>query len=465
MVYSHPAEAPRSAGGPYPRRRPPGPRGLPLIGNLLALGKDPLDFFAETAKRYGDLVSLDLAGWQTLLVSDLPAIEKILVDDHRNYVKHRFFWRHVTAVFGKGLLTSEGESWQRQRRLAAPAFAGRQLLAYDSAMVALTRQMLDGWKDGEVIDIHPEMMGLTLRIAAKTLFDSEVERDIRDMDHAMNDLIVEVASRYKRPIFVPDAIPLPGHLRYRRAIRTVERVVSSMIAERRASGLENRNDFLSRLMAARDEAGKPMSDTLLRDEAITLLLAGHETTALALSWTWFLLGQHPDAQSRMAAEIAEVLGDRPARADDLPTLKFTESVVTEAMRLYPPAWAIGRESTQPFELGGYSFPAGTTIFIIPWVLHRDSRYFEEPEAFRPERWMGSLARELPRFAYMPFGGGPRICIGQRFAMIEAVLVLTTMAQRFSMEWQPDRKITPFPSITLRPNGGVWLKIKERRTLH
>jgi cytochrome P450 len=462
MVYSHPAEAPRSAGGPYPRRRPPGPRGLPLIGNLLALGKDPLGFFAETARRYGDLVSLDLAGWQTLLVSDLPAIEKILVDDHRNYVKHRFFWRHVTAVFGKGLLTSEGESWQRQRRLAAPAFAGRQLLAYDSAMVALTRQMLDGWKDGEVIDIHPEMMGLTLRIAAKTLFDSEVERDIRDMDHAMNDLIVEVASRYKRPIFVPDAIPLPGHLRYRRAIRTVERVVSSMIAERRASGLENRNDFLSRLMAARDEAGKPMSDTLLRDEAITLLLAGHETTALALSWTWFLLGQHPDAQSRMAAEIAEVLGDRPARADDLPTLKFTESVVTEAMRLYPPAWAIGRESTQPFELGGYSFLAGTTIFIIPWVLHRDSRYFEEPEAFRPERWMGSLARELPRFAYMPFGGGPRICIGQRFAMIEAVLVLTTMAQRFSMEWQPDRKITPFPSITLRPNGGVWLKIKAIR---
>jgi cytochrome P450 len=267
MVYSHPAEAPRSAGGPYPRRRPPGPRGLPLIGNLLALGKDPLGFFAETARRYGDLVSLDLAGWQTLLVSDLPAIEKILVDDHRNYVKHRFFWRHVTAVFGKGLLTSEGESWQRQRRLAAPSFAGRQLLAYDSAMVALTRQMLDGWTDGEVIDIHPEMMGLTLRIAAKTLFDSEVERDIRDMDHAMNDLIVEVASRYKRPIFVPDAIPLPGHLRYRRAIRTVERVVSSMIAERRASGLENRNDFLSRLMAARDEAGKPMSDTLLRDEA------------------------------------------------------------------------------------------------------------------------------------------------------------------------------------------------------
>src|SRR5260221_13279972 len=204
MANSPAAEALRSLGARYPLPRPAGPRGLPLIGNLLALGNDPLGFFAEAARRYGDLVSLDLAGWQTLLVSDLPAIEKILVDDNRNSVKHRFFWRHVTAVFGKGRLPSEGEPWQRQRRLAAPAFAGRQLLAYDSAMVALTRQMLDGWKDGEVIDIHPERMGLTLRIAAKTLFDSDVEREIRDMDHAMHDLIVEVASRYQRPILARD---------------------------------------------------------------------------------------------------------------------------------------------------------------------------------------------------------------------------------------------------------------------
>jgi len=183
------------------------------------------------------------------------------------------------------------------------------------------------------------------------------------------------------------------------------------------------------------------------------------------SWTSFLLGQHPDAEARVATEIAEVLGDRPAMVDDIPRLKFTESVVMEAMRLYPPAWAIGRESTQPVKLGGYTFPKGTTILISPWVLHRDPRYFSEPEAFRPERWMGNLARELPRFAYMPFGGGPRICIGHRFALIEAILVLTTMAQRFSMVWQTDRKVMPFPSITLRPNGGVWLKITERRALH
>jgi len=465
MVYSPSAEVHKNSIGRQHRDRPPGPPGWPLLGHLPAFGKDQLGFLTETARRYGDIVSLNLAGWPVVLVNDMDAIERILVKDHRNYIKNRLVWRHVTALFGNGLLTNEGEFWQRQRRLAAPAFAGQQLLAYGGEMVALTQRMLDGWKNGQIMDIHPEMMGLTLRIAAKTLFDSEVEQDISNMDHALNDLIVEIASRFKRPILIPDAVPLPGHLRYRRAIRTVEHVVSRMIAERRASGLENRNDFLSRLMASRDEAGNPMSDALLRDEAITLLLAGHETTALALSWTWFLLGQHPDAQARMASEIAEVVGDRPPTADDLPRLKYTESVVMEAMRIYPPAWAIGRESTGPFELGGYAFPAGTTIFISPWILHRDPRYFEEPETFRPERWMGNLARELPRFAYMPFGGGPRICIGQRFAMIEAMLILTTMTQRFSAEWQKDRKVTPFPSITLRPRGGVWLKLEDRQTRH
>ncbi|MEK1850523.1 MAG: cytochrome P450 [Phyllobacterium sp.] len=466
MVLSNPVQGSRSRVKSSHSHRPPGPKGLPFLGNLLAFGKDQLGFFTETARLYGDLVSLNLAGWPALIVSDVEAIEKILVKDHKNYIKDRLIWRHVTALFGNGLLTNEGESWQRQRRLAAPAFAGQQLLAYDSEMVALTHKMLDRWKNGQILNIHPEMMELTLRIAAKTLFDSKVERDISDMDRALNDLVMEIASRIKRPIIViPDAIPLPGHLRYRRAIRTVERVVSSMIAERRAGGLENRDDFLSRLMAARDETGKPMSDELLRDEAITLLLAGHETTALALSWAWFLLGQHPEAEARMAAEIADVLGDRPATTHDLPHLKYTEGVVMESMRIYPPAWAMGRESIGPFELGGYAFPAGMTIFISPWILHRDPRYFEEPDAFRPQRWMGNLAHELPRFAYMPFGGGPRICIGQRFAMIEAILILATMAQRFSAELQSDHKVTPFPSITLRPKGGVWLKIKDRQTRH
>lgn len=462
MVLSSPLQ---SRIGSSSSHRPPGPKGLPFLGNLVAFGKDELGFFTETARRYGDLVWLNFAGWPALLASDMEAIETILVKDHGNYIKNRLAWRHVKALFGNGLLTNEGQSWQRQRRLAAPAFAGQQLLAYDTAIVSLTHQMLDRWKSEQVLNIHPEMMELTLRIAATTLFDSRVEWAISDMDHAANDLVIEMESRFKRPILIPDAVPLPGHLRYRRAIRTLERIVSSIIAERRASGLDGRDDVLSRLMGARDEMGKSMSDALLRDEAITLLLAGHDATALALSWTWFLLGQHPEAQARMAAEIAEVLGDRAATSHDLSRLKYTESVVMESMRIYPPAWTIGRESIGPFEVCGYAFPAGITIFISPWVLHHDPRYFAEPETFWPERWMGSLARELPRFAYMPFGGGPRICIGQRFAMIEAILIVTTMAQRFSAEWQSGHKVTPFPSINLRPRGGVWLKIKDRETRH
>lgn len=465
MLDARPATAPETAPASAVSSGPPGPKGLPLVGNLFDFGRDQLGFFTHVAQAYGDIVSLQLAGWPALLVGDMAAIEKVLVKDHRTFVKNRVVWRHVTALFGQGLLTSEGSFWQRQRRLAAPAFAGRQLLAYDGDMVALTEHMLDDWRAGQILDVHPEMMALTLRIAAKTLFDSEVEQDIADMDHALNDLIAEMAVRFKRPFLIPDAVPLPGHLRYRRAIRTVERVVSRMIAERRANGFEDRPDFLSRLMAARDENDRPMSDELLRDEAITLLLAGHETTALALSWTFYLLGQHPEVDAQMAAEIGEAIGGRAPTADDLPRLKYTESVVMESMRLYPPAWTIGRESTGPFELGDYSFPAGTTIFVSPWVLHRDERYFDEPERFRPERWMGSLARDLPRFAYMPFGGGPRICIGQRFAMIEAVLILATIAQRFSVKWQEDREVTPFPSITLRPQGGVWVELRERHTRH
>lgn len=466
MGHAESAEQTRSAQGAG-LGRPGGPRGLPLLGNLLSLA-DPLEFFSDCAATHGDLVWMNLAGWPALLVNDIDAIEKILVKEHRDFVKNSFFWRHVTAVFGNGILTSEGDFWHRQRRLAAPSFAGKRLLSYDRDMVALTGRMLKGWREGDVMDVHPEMMGLTLRIAAKTLFDTEVEQDIADMEQALDDLIMEVAARFKRPVLIPDAVPLPGHLRYRRAIRTVERVVARVIEERRRTGYEDRPDFLSRLMAARDDDGHAMSDKQLRDEAITLLLAGHETTALALSWTFFLLGQHPQTSRRVADEVAQVLEGRPVTSQDLPNLKFTESVLWEAMRLYPPAWGIGRESTAPFQLGEYSFPKGVTIFISPWVLHRNARYFDDPETFRPERWLDGLHERLPRFAFMPFGGGPRICIGHRFAMMEAMLILSTIVQAFQLEWLPEHPVKPFPSITLRPQGGVWVRLsgtEAGRTLH
>jgi cytochrome P450 len=443
--------------------RPPGPKGLPLLGNLPELARDLLGFFGRCSREYGEIVGFRLGMWPALLLSNPRDIEQVLVKEHHNFVKHRFFWRHVTAIFGNGLLTSEGDVWVRQRHLAAPAFSGQRLASYGDAMVGYTRRMLDGWKSGEVRDVHADMMAVTLRIAAKTLFSAEVEHEVAEIDDALNVLMEEIASRFTRPFPIPDALPIPSNIRYRRSVRQIEAVVERIIRERRSTG-QDAGDLLSLLMQARDENGKPMSDRQLRDETFTILLAGHETTALTLSWAWYLLGRHAEIQDQLQAEISNVLGQRAPTVDDLPKLRFTENVISEAMRLYPPAYAVGRESLRACEIGGYFVPAGTTIFASQWVQHRDPRYYDDPTAFRPSRWAGDLARKLPRFAYFPFGGGPRICIGMRFAMMEAVLILATMAQRFRLEWQPDRVVVPFPSITLRPKGGIWVKTAARNQI-
>jgi cytochrome P450 len=432
-----------------------GPKGLPVLGHLGHLARDPLGFFTQCYREYGDVVALRLGTWPMLLISDPELIEYVLVKDHRNFVKNRFFWRQVTAVFGNGLLTSEGDFWHRQRRLAAPAFTGQRLARYGEVMVRQTQRMLAGWEIGQERDLHADMMELTLRIAAETLFGSEVEADIDEIDHAVNALAEEIATRMARPFVIPDSVPIPGHIRYRRGLRRIEEVIAQMISKRRSQG-EETADLLSMLMQARDEHGQPMLDQQLRDEAITIFLAGHETTALALSWTWHLLTQHPDLEKILAADVSNTLGDGQATVEDLRRLRSAEQVVLEAMRLYPPAWLIGREALHDCEIGAYVVPAGTTIYMSPWVIHRSSSYFNEPEEFRPDRWRGDLATQLPRFAYFPFGGGPRVCIGNRFAMMEAVLVLVTMVQQFRIEGATGHPVRPLPSITLRPKGGVWV---------
>ncbi len=434
---------------------PPGPKGLPLIGHLIQVARDPLSFFTACAQQYGDVVALRFGSWPVLLLSNPEDVEQVFVKEHQNFIKVRFFWRQVTAIFGNGLVTSEGEFWRRQRRLAAPAFSGQRLARYGSDMVSYTEEMLDGWVAGVPRDLHADMMALTLRIAAKTLFNAEVEEDVTEIDHAMTAITDEIASRFARPFVIPDAVPLPGHVRYRRGLRRIEQVVARMVQERR-SHPEDTGDLLSMLMLARDEQGQPMSDRQLRDEVVTLLLAGHETTALALSWTWHLITSHPEVQDVLASEVRRVLGSRIPTVEDLPQLRFAEQVVTETMRLYPPAWVIVREAVQDCEIGGYPVAAGTSLYISPWVIQRDPRFFDAPAEFRPERWAGELAHCLPRFVYFPFGGGPRVCIGNRFAMMEAVLILVTMVQRVRLDRQCERPVTPFPSITLRPEGGVWV---------
>jgi cytochrome P450 len=441
-------------------RRLPGPKGLPFLGNLLEFSRDVLRYYTEWTREYGDIVALRLGGWPAVLINRPDYAEYVLVKNPQNFIKFPFFFRHVRAIFGQGLLTSEGELWHRQRRLAAPAFHSQRLAGYGDATVRYTERMLDNWQPDDLRDVHADIMALTLRIAAKALFDAEVERDVAQIGRAFSAVVEEIAFRLRRAYAIPDAIPLPGNIRYVRGVRRIDRLVTKIIRERRERG-EDRGDLLSMLMLARDDEGQPMSEKQLRDEVITLLLAGHETTAVALSWTWYLLAQHPDADASLAAELQDVLGGRAPTVGDLPQLRFTEQVVTEAMRLYPPAWGFGREALADCEIDGYAIPAGTTIIISPWVTHRDPRYFEQPTAFRPERWSGDFARQLPRFAYMPFGGGPRICIGNRFAMMEAVLILATMAQRFRLQWDRTHPVVPLPSITLRPKGGVWVKPAAR----
>lgn len=367
----------------------------------------------------------------------------------------------MTAIFGHGLLTAEGDTWLRQRRLAAPAFHSRRIAAYGDVMVRYAERMLDGWHDGESRDAHHEMMKLTMQIVSKTLFDAEVSEDEMEVSRAFDAIVEEIALRFRQPLPIPDWLPLPRNRRYLAAVRRLDALVYRFIAaRRRVEG--DRGDLLSMLLAARDEDGRGMTDVQVRDEVITLFLAGHETTAIALSWTWYLLARHPEAEARLAEELETVLDGRAPTLEDLPRLSYTEQVIKESMRRYPPAYAFGREAVEDCEIGGYRIPAGATVFMSQWAMHRDSRFFAEPEAFRPERWTAELEQSLPRYAYLPFGGGPRICIGNRFAMMEAVLLLATIARRFRLRLASSDEIKPFPSITLRPVGGVPVRLEARQ---
>jgi len=440
---------------------PPGPAPRFLVGNLPEFGRDILGFLGDCARRYGDLVSLRLGSWPALLVNRPDLIEQVLAVRYRQFRKHSFFFRHVTAIFGNGLLTSEGELWLRQRRLAQPAFHRERLAGYAKTMVDATERHCQAWRDGERRDLHHEMMALTLHIVVRTLFGTDVgDRVVAQVGASFDAIVEEIARRFRRPFRIPDAVPTPGNLRYRRGVRRLDALVHRLIGERREAGDEG-EDLLSLLLRARDEAGTRMSERQLRDEVVTLVLAGHETTALTLSWSLYLLSRHPAARQCLFEEL-ELLAGRPPSIDDLPRLRYTDAVVHESLRLYPPAYVIGREAQEDCQVGGVPVPAGTTLFLSPWLLHRDPRWFEAPGEFRPERWLDGLSARLPRCAYLPFGGGPRVCIGQSFALTEAVLVLAAVSRRFSLTLDPDLVLEPFPSITLRPRSGVWMRIAERR---
>jgi cytochrome P450 len=439
--------------------RPPGPPQRFLTGSFREFRTDLLGFLERSAQQYGDVVSFRLGRRPCLLVNHPDLIESVLVKNSRNFIKP-FAFRFTRAVLGNGLLTSEGSFWLRQRRLAAGAFQAERIAGYGPDMVSAAVRMLTNWRDGETRDIHADMMQVTLDIVARTLFGADVAEQSHDIGESLLLAIRSFGTNFSRRIPLPSWIPTSGNRKARAAVRSLNHVVRQII-ERRRGDSQSRSDLLSMMLHARDEDGSQMTDEQLLDEVRTFLLAGHETTAITLSWTLFLLANHPLEQSRVQAELDAVLAGRLPEVADLPRLPVTGRVVQEAMRLYPPAFMIGRENVAEFELGGYTIPAGTTIFMSQWVMHRDGRFYDRPEQFEPDRWATKSIQSLPKMAYFPFGAGPRVCIGNSFAMMESVLLLATIAGQWSLEPVVDHPIRLAPVLTLRPRYGIKVVLHRR----
>jgi cytochrome P450 len=439
----------------------PKAKGLPYLGNSHQYLRDPLRFLRSMQERHGDVVRVALGPMEVTLVSHPDVVEDILLTRNRLWQKDRYL-QVLRPVLGDGLLSSEGDFWRRQRRLAQPAFHRDRIAAYGDIMVNHASRLVRQWGDGKDRDVHKDMMRLTLEIVAETLFGANVGDHAEDVGEALEAVLAVVADPLELFFPVLKRLPTPNRVRFNRAVKKLDAIMYGVIERRRRSGAGETNDLLSMLLHAQDDDGTRMSDKQLRDECMTLFLAGHETTALNLSWTWLLLSRHPQVDAKLARELDEVLGDRPATFADLPNLPYTSHVIAESLRMYPPAWSMGREAREDVEIAGYHVPRGGQVWFCPWSIQRDARWFDRPDDFLPERWEGDLAKTLHRYAYFPFGGGPRFCIGQAFAQMEAVLLLATLARAFRVEVLPKPRVVPEPSVTLRPKHGLRVRLFARR---
>ena len=432
--------------------------GLPLIGNLLDFRFNRLDLMLRMSRKSGDIAVFHLGSRTVVMLNTSELVHAALVDHASDFEKTPVFRIHGRPLLGNGLLTSENEFHKRQRRLVAPPFQHRRIASYGDIMVSYSEQIQQDWADGETIDIAREMMRLTLWIVGKTLFDADVLGEAEELGKALKVAMRRFNSEMSAVVHIPYTWPTPGNWRVRKAIARLDAIVYQMIEERRRSK-EDRGDLLSMLLSARDEDdGSFMSDRQVRDEAMTILLAGHETTAVALTWAWYLLAQHPHVYTRMRDEVDRVLGGRLPAFADLPKLPYTLQVLKESMRLYPPAYGFARQAVRPVTIGNYHLAAGTLIAISPYAMHRRPDYFPEPERFEPERFTPEAEQRLPRHAYIPFGGGQRICIGNSFALMEGHLVLATLAQHVNFALVPGQRVELEPIVTLRPKNGIKMKV-------
>ncbi|HLL72297.1 MAG TPA: cytochrome P450 [Pyrinomonadaceae bacterium] len=436
--------------------------GSPLL-DLLAFRRDPLKFLTRIAREHGDIVHFRIGPQHVLLLNHPDLVKDALVTRADCFHKGRALQRSK-RLLGEGLLTSEGEHHRRQRRLAQPAFHRKRIDSYGALMVEYAARDSSRWRDGETRDIAHEMMRLTLAIVGKTLFDADVESEADEIGGALTQ-ILELFQMLLLPYSeYLERLPLPANRRFTRARAALDAVIYRIIEERRASGVD-RGDLLSMLLVAQDEedgASGGMSDEQLRDEVMTIFLAGHETTANALAWTWYLLAQNPEAEARLHAELDTVLeGGRLPTVEDLPRLPYTEMVLAESMRLYPPAWVIGRLAIKDYAVGGAVAEKGALVLLSQYVMHRDARFFPDPLRFDPERWTPEAKESRPQYSYFPFGGGARRCIGEGFAWMEGTLLVATIARRWRMRLVPGHAVVPHPRITLRPKHGIRMTLEER----
>jgi cytochrome P450 len=447
-----------------PRIDFPPAEGAPALARWLGLAPR---FDVMAALEKGPLCYAQLLGKRIYFVNDAELVKRILLDNVGNYPKSVSYRNNLRPFLGDGLLISEGEFWKRQRRLAQPAFHLRRLKALASAMAETARDMVEGWQHCKVVDVMAEMNAVTMDIVARTLFGADVSAHIAEVAAAMA-VLQEESGRISFTAFfdLPEFLVRPRGRRFSEAVATLDRIVNRIVADRRATmakGGETRDDLLSMLLEARDEqSGEGMTDRQLRDELVTLFLAGHETTAIALAWTFHLLGQTPRAEAILQKEVDEALGDKAApEFDDLERIPYARMVAEESMRLYPPAYVFSRRSAGEDQLGPYRMPANAHIIISPYALHRRPDYWPQPEEFWPERFAPGARADRPKLAYLPFGGGPRVCIGNSFAMMEHAIVLATVVRRWRIESIPGVEVRTEPRITLRPRGGLRMRLLRR----
>jgi cytochrome P450 len=444
------------------------PKGEPLFGHMRQFSRDSLAYAAASA-QYGDLVEYQFGPFPFYIINHPDLVAEVLVRDADSYQKTTSIKQVMKPAVGQGLFTNEGDSWKRQRKLAQPAFHTRRIANYADVMVRFAQQTMADWKDGEALNMEHEMSGLTMRIISKTMFDSDLTGDDAQIEQAVKVTLGTVDKRLNLLVPYPEWLPTRSNREFKQSIRMLDTIIQGYIDQRRqseaAGNLEDRADLLSMLMAAQDEeTGSGMSDQQLRDESVTVFGAGHETTSVALTWTWYLLSQYPEVEQKLHEELDRVLAGRIPTFADLPNLPYTEMIIKESMRLFPPAWTTTREAARDTTLGGFPIKKGRILMVNIYGIHHDARFFDDPWTFNPERFSPENEKNIQKYAYFPFGAGPRVCIGNAFAMMEGRLILATMGQRYQFDLPSDQKVEPMRMFTLKPKFGMQMTARLRETM-